>query len=110
MALNKSITLDNGVVVTYHRVVAVDTVTNVQCTITVYSYVDQAARNREKEFNENPTEEKWQPIYITSNVYVTDYDEDFNVVAAYHYLKTLDEYAGATDIFDNEAQAQELSA
>ena len=110
MALNKSITLDNGIVVTYHRVVAVDTVTNVQCTITVHSYVDQAARNREKEFNENPTEEKWQPIYITSNVYVTDYDEDFNVVAAYHYLKTLDEYAGATDIFDTEAQAQALSA
>lgn len=48
MALYKEIDLDNGVTVRYHRVVSVNTITNVQNIIEVASYTSKEKRDEEK--------------------------------------------------------------
>ncbi len=49
MALNKTITLNNGCVVSYHRIsnIMLDTDDGVSVDVSVCSYVDKEYRNRE---------------------------------------------------------------
>ena len=44
MALNKSITLENGVTVNYHRVVSVNSITNKASIIEIASYISKEKR------------------------------------------------------------------
>ena len=49
MALNKSIILDNGITVNYHRIVSVNNITNKSSIIEIASYTSKEKRNQEKE-------------------------------------------------------------
>lgn len=91
MALKKDIAQDDGVVTSYHRIAFVQITTNRQNSITVFSYVNDGVREREKE------EVMSQP-YCKSVTYETDYDASMTVEAAYDYLKTLEAFKGAEDI------------
>lgn len=91
MALYKEVRQSDGVVTKYHRILFLQTTVNRQNSIAVLSYVDEVSREDEKisEFS--------QP-YRKSVTYETDYDENMTIETAYEYLKTLDKFAGATDI------------
>ena len=94
MALSKKIGLGNGVVVNYHRVVSVNTITNVQNIIEVASYTSRSKRQEEIEAVANGTE---MNVYIHTQYLNAEYDQNMTVEGAYNYLKTLPGFEGATD-------------
>lgn len=52
MAVQKSIELESGVTVSYHRIVSVNAITNVQSAIEVASYTSESKRAEEKDYLE----------------------------------------------------------
>lgn len=88
MALEKDMELSNGVAVRYHRIVRVEVITNVQCTVEVASYPSGQARAKDDGEHD---------VYLHTSLHVLPYDEALSVPAAYEALKTLPEYAGAVD-------------
>ena len=109
MALQKEIELDNGVTLNYHRVVSVNSITNISTTIEVASYVNEAKRLEEKEYQELQMKqdrtleeeeelEKGINVYIDTDYIQIPYDKDMNVDSAYEYLVTLDKYKDAKDV------------
>lgn len=97
MALKKDITLNNGIVLNYHRVVSVNNITNQTSIIEVASYINEEQRNKEKEWYETKSQEDMN-VLIETKYYSKDYDKNLNVDNAYDYLKTLDEFKDAEDI------------
>lgn len=95
MALQKEITLDNGITVNYHRVVGVNSITNHATIIEIGSYTSGEKREEEKEklANNEPMN-----IFINTEYLNIDYDKDMNVLNAYDYLKTQEKYKDATDV------------
>lgn len=96
MALIKEQTLDNGVVVNYHRVVHIDSFPNVQTSIEVASYCSETGRETELAALNGETEEGTSAPYIYSRWYVTDYVDGMTASDAYAYLLTQSEFEGAT--------------
>lgn len=91
MALFKSIQQSDGVTTNYHRILYLNIVTNSCNNIAVMSYTDADARTKEQ------NGVIAQP-YHTAVTYVSDYDPDMTVSAAYEYLKTLSQFADAEDV------------
>lgn len=87
MALKKNITLDNGVVLQYHRIISLHKITNEINVIEVGSYVSQNTREEEPE----------KEVCVRRKSYDTDYSEQYSISDAYDYLKTLEEYEDAED-------------
>lgn len=69
------------------------TTVNSHTSIAVLSYLDADARQTEKESK--------QP-YKASVTYETAYSENMTVEDAYRYLKTLPEFEGAEDVYEEE--------
>ena len=97
MALIKSITLPNGIIVEYHRVVSVDNITNQSSIIEVGSYTNTSKRLEEKEALKNNIP---MDIFIHTEYLNVPYDKDLNVDSAYAYLKTLEQFEGYVDDLD----------
>ena len=97
MALIKSITLPNGIIVEYHRVVSVDNITNQSSIIEVASYTNKSKRLEEKEALKNNIP---MDIFIHTEYLNVPYDKDLNVDSAYAYLKTLEQFEGYVDDLD----------
>ena len=91
MALFKEVRQRDGVITNYHRILFIQVTTNRQNSIAVLSYVDDTARDIEKESIDYPP-------YKQSVTYETAYDPTMTIETAYEYLKTLPEFEGATDI------------
>ena len=101
MALKKEIILENGIILNYHRVVSVNNITNQQSVIEVASYINEAQREKEKEWYEEPAD--WEQrgdmnVLIETKFYTTEYNKELNVDNAYEYLKTLPEFENAEDV------------
>lgn len=94
MAIKKEIELDNGVVVTYHRITSINKITNVQNIIEVSSYTTDDKREEEKEHEGNTP----LNIFINTDYITKEYNENETIKNAYSYLKTLDKYKGAEDV------------
>ena len=94
MAILKEIILDSGIPVNYHRVVSVNNITNQTSIIEVGSYVSKNKRLEEKEKLAN--NEKMN-VFISTKYLHKEYTQNLNVVSAYDYLKTLEEFSGAVD-------------
>lgn len=94
MALVKSIMLDNGITVNYHRVVSVNNITNVASIIETASYTDKEKRDEEKTAIKNKEQ---MNVYIKSAHFPVAYDKNLNVDTAYEYLKTLEEFENSED-------------
>lgn len=94
MALVKSVELDNGVVVTYHRIVSINKVTNKSIIIEVASYINESKRQEEieKQGSGEPMN-----IYIDTTYLNKDYDETETIEDLYDYLKTTDKFKNAQD-------------
>ena len=97
MALIKSITMPNGIIVEYHRVVSVDNITNQSSIIEVASYTNKSKRLEEKEALKNNIP---MDIFIHTEYLNVPYDKDLNVDSAYAYLKTLEQFEGYVDDLD----------
>lgn len=93
MGLLKTIELENGVTVNYHRITSVNTITNHTSIIEVSSYTSEAKRNEEK--NAQPGEKI--NVFIDTNYINAEYDKNLNVDLAYEYIKTLPQFEGAID-------------
>jgi hypothetical protein len=109
MALQKEIELENGVTLNYHRVVSVNSITNISTTIEIASYVNEAKRLEEKEYQtlqmkQDRTQEEEEQLEQGINVYIETeyidlpYTKDMNVDSAYKYLITLDKYKGSKKV------------
>lgn len=97
MALKKDITLNNGIVLNYHRIVSVNAITNQATKIEVASYVNEEQRNKEKNWYETGGLEDMN-VFIVTNVYTTEYNNGLNVNNAYEYIKELDQFVGSEDV------------
>lgn len=93
MALYKPIEQENGLTLSYHRIFFIEQTINDHIAIVVSSYLDQASREKEKAGGS---------IYNICVTYNRDYVEDMTVKQAYEYLKTLDDFKGATDVLEEE--------
>ena len=93
MALNKEIETKNGIITNYHRIMSINNITNKETQIIVYSYA-----NEEKRLEEENAELEEEIFNVISSEMITkEYKEDFDIVKAYEYLKTLDKYKEAED-------------
>ncbi len=101
MALIKSITLENGITVNYHRIVSVNNITNHSSVIEVASYTTKSKRLEEKSALEN---HESMNIFINTEYFNTDYNSSLNVNTAYSYLKTLGQFDGYIDDLDNTVE------
>ncbi len=93
MALKKEIQQENGIITSYHRVLSIDSVINSHTSISVLSYIDE--KSRKSEFD-------GKRPYKTAITYSTEYVQNMTVEMAYEYLKKLEEFAGAEDVFEEE--------
>lgn len=92
MAFLKPIKMDNGITLSYHRILFVTLTTNKQNSIAVLSYLDESSRLYEKEAITDAVP------YRISTTYETAYDENMNIEKAYDWLKTQPDFIGAEDI------------
>lgn len=97
MALKKDITLNNGIVLNYHRVVSVNNITNQTSIIEVASYINEEQREKEIQWYETKSQNDMN-VFIDTKYYSKEYDKNLNVDNAYDYLKTLEEFKDAEDI------------
>lgn len=101
MALEKEIELENGIKVSYHRIVSVTKITNNQTIIEVASYTSQEKREEEKEYLSRAIENN---NYEQSNIFIhttyinAPYEESRQIQDYYDYLKLTDEFGRADDI------------
>lgn len=88
MALKKEEILENGIKVTYHRIITLQLVINREVNIIVGSYISKSTRKNDI------LDDK----LIKTEVYTVEYDKDFNIEKAYNYLKAQEEFKNAEDI------------
>lgn len=104
MALSKKVGLGNGVVVNYHRVVSVNTITNVQNIIEIASYTSRSKREEEVEAIANGT---GMDVYIHTRFENAPYDQTMTVEGAYEWVKAnVADFKGANDVLDEVEDAE----
>lgn len=96
MALNKNIELDNGIVVSYHRIVTINKITNKSTIIEVASYVNEAQRRKEEAYYQNPTKD--MNVFIYTEYIEKEYNENETIEDLYEYLKTTERFKDAEDV------------
>ena len=99
MALLKKIELDSGIVLNYHRIVAITKVTNHATIIEVAGYTSKEKRDLEIQ---QLTDKCAVTAYIDTSFISVDYDESATIKDWYTYLKTTEKYSGAEDDNDEE--------
>lgn len=98
MALNKRISLGNGVTVNYHRVAEVRTITNISTDISVISYTSKAKRAEEQTAL---AAGESMDVYMDGAVYSAPYDQTMTVESAYTWLKAnVPDFEWATDVLE----------
>lgn len=102
MAIKVQVTADNGIVTEYHRIALMSIDVNNQNTILVHSYLNEDGRQIEKDYAAglyNNVEEGMMKFpYVAATYLHTDYDGSMSISAAYDYIKTLTQFAGAEDV------------
>ena len=94
MALLKSIELDSGIVLNYHRIVTITKITNHSTVLEIAGYTSKEKREQEiRQFNDGEE----ITVYIDTSFVSVDYDENTTIKDWYAYLKTIDKYSGAED-------------
>ena len=93
MALKKEIENNNGIISNYHRIKSNNKITNKETQIIIYSYANE---NKRLEEERAKSEEEIFNV-ISSEMIIKEYEEDFDIVKGYEYLKTLDKYKEAED-------------
>lgn len=84
MALTKEIELNNGVTTRYHRIVSVNTITNVQNLIEVASYASESKRHEELEAQ---IDGKPMNVFVHTRFIKAPYDQNMTIESAYSWIK-----------------------
>lgn len=98
MALSKKIELENGIILNYHRITAINKVTNNTTIIEVSSYINETQRQKEQEALQQGIETgKAVPmnIYIDATYLNKEYVEDETIKDLYEFLKTTEKFKDA---------------
>lgn len=112
MAIEKQIEKENGVILNYHRIVAINKITNMLNTIEINSYINVLQREKEKEYQDLQKKNIKEKLNIDEkerltkgiNVLVeTDYinipyDEKMTIEQAYEYVKNIEKYKESIDV------------
>ena len=98
MALQKSIELENGIVLNYHRIVSINKITNNSTIVEVASYISKDERQKEIEYYESKDENKSMNVFINTTYMNVEYDENKNIQDLYNYLKSTEMFKDAEDI------------
>lgn len=105
MALKKKITMPNGLPLEYHRIALVTIEPNQQITILRHSYLDEAARQYEKDYALGNIEDEPTFPYVDHEYIHMDYAENIDgmtgdtMKCAYKLLKKhRPEFEGAIDV------------
>lgn len=107
MALTKEIELDSGVSVRYHRIVSVNTVTNVQDTLEIASYTSQKKREEEQAAISSGEP---MDVFIHTRYITAPYGSCPTVTRAYEWLKAnVGDFAEADDVYDDGEPYDEVS-
>ena len=94
MALLKKIELDSGIILNYHRIVAITKVTNHATVIEIAGYTSKEKRDLEIQ---QLADGCAVTAYIDTSFMSVDYDESATIKDWYTYLKTTEKYSGAKD-------------
>lgn len=97
MAIIKEIELPSGITINYHRVVSVNNITNQASIIEMAGYTSKAKREEEKQKTKTGEE---MNVFIDTTYVSAPYNQNFNVVSAYQYIKRLPAYSGCADDLD----------
>ncbi len=95
MALKKEIILENGIILNYHRIAEIQNEVNGKTKLLIYSYLNKDQRDREKQ------EKSIAQIYRVGSLEKLNYNDKLTITQAYEYLKTIDKYKDAEDVFEN---------
>lgn len=103
MALKKTIILENGIPMNYHRIVEINNIVNRGTFLKIRSYVNEEQRLKEK----NKEIRYSDDIYIIDDYTVLEYNDKLSIKEAYEFLKTTEKYQGAEDVFEEEINYEE---
>ena len=95
MALKKKIIQEDGVITEYHRILYVSNTVNSHCSVAVISLASEEIRNKQLA---GEIQQPYQKIVT----YETEKFSDLSIQEAYEYLKTLLEFEGAEDVFEDK--------
>lgn len=98
MALSKSIELDNGIVVNYHRIVSINKITNHSTIIEIASYVSEGKRKEEAEYYRSTDIDKKMNVFINTTYISKEYNESDTIEDIYDYLKQTEMFKKAKNI------------
>ena len=100
VALRKKVVMPHGLPLEYHRVLMVCIDVNERNRILVHSYLNEEARQYEKDYAAGLIKDPVFP-YVHAGYYDTDYSGSMSVRAAYEWLKSsVREFEGAEDTDD----------
>lgn len=105
MALLKTIELDSGIVLNYHRIVTISKITNHSTVLEIAGYTSEAKRDQEIKQKEN---KETITVYINTTLMSVDYDENATIKDWYNYLKTTEKYSGAEDDAEEMENVEEI--
>ena len=100
MALKKEIALENGIVLSYHRIATINKITNNTTIIEVNSYINEAQRQKEQEAiqqGQETGEAIPMNVFIDTTFLNKEYSETETIKDLYNYLKTTDKFFDAKD-------------
>lgn len=98
MALKKKVRMTNGLELEYHRIALVTIDVNNQITILRHSYINEEARQYEKDYAAGKIEGEPTFPYVDYEYMHMDYEDNMNVEEAYEWLKTQPQFEGAEDV------------
>lgn len=102
MALKKRIVMSNGIPLEYHRIALITIDMNNQNLILVHSYLNEEARQYEKDYSAGLITGEPNFPYIHATYYNPSYDGAMSAQVAYQWLKfNVPEFEGAVDIVDD---------
>lgn len=98
MALRKKRKSRNGLELNYHRIALVVIEPNQQTRILLHSYVDEEARNYEKNYEAGKIKGEPSFPYVSAEYMHFAYDENMNMANAYKWLKNQPDFKDSEDI------------
>lgn len=110
MGLYKEIKTENGIPVTYHRVVSINKITNRCNIIEVASYLNKEERQKEVDYYASDDPNKVMNVFINTEYINVDYDENTAIKDVYEYLKITEKFKDAQDDLDVITEKEDLES
>lgn len=95
MALIKDITLENAIVLSYHRIASINKITNEVILVEICSYINRSERER---YDILASNSEHITVYMNQTRLQMQYNEDATITDIYNYIKeNVEPFIGAED-------------